>query len=171
MYALTRLGSGKARCFSSKSSRSCVGSPKTKRPDGSSACQKQTGEMGTSYQTFLRDSESLEDLRGVTSYQSYPWHAHSFRIQPDLDSFQWQWRLGSSPNGAPTNWHCGHLANGFVRFEHRPGIHCWNCFRILFISEVSCRFYWYSSVSSDLLVGRKLYFIGNFGNLFSFDLL
>ena len=101
----------------------------------------------TSYETLLRDSKSLEDLRGVTTYQSYPpWHAHNFRTQsrPDLDSFQWQWRLGSSPNGAPTNWRCGHLANGFVKFEHRPGywIHCWYCFRIFCISEVSCGFYW-----------------------------
>ena len=137
---------------------------------------KRTVKIGTvrvayslAHCTILSDiSERFQESRRLARY---PWHAHSFRTQPDLDSFQWQWRLGSSPNGAPTNWHCGHLANGFVRFEHRPGIHCWNCFRILFISEVSCRFYWYSSVSSDLLVGRKLYFIGNFGNLFSFDLL
>ena len=54
MYALTRLGSGKARCFSSKSSRSCVGSPKTKRPDGSSARQKRTVKMGTVRVAYIR---------------------------------------------------------------------------------------------------------------------
>ena len=99
MYALTRLGSGKARCFSSKSSRSCVGSPKTKRPGGSGHTSETEKWVAyswlivpcTSYETLLRDSKSLEDLRGMTSYQSYlPWHAHNFRTQsrPDLDSFQ-----------------------------------------------------------------------------------
>ena len=94
MYALTRLGSGKARCFSSKSSRSCVGSPKTKRPDGSSARQKRTGEMGVQYEQLifvgslylLSDiSERFQESRRLARY---PWHAHSFRTQPDLDSFQ-----------------------------------------------------------------------------------
>lgn len=32
MYAFSRSGSGLARCFSSRSSRSCVGSPSTNKP-------------------------------------------------------------------------------------------------------------------------------------------